>query len=107
MKSSSGVTRYTLDLQNDLHRRLRVRAAQEGRPASDMCRELIENYLAEDDAQDNARIKNAYEAGVRAERERIASAVRPLGVGPGLPTRPPETLWKRTVSGGVVDRPNG
>lgn len=89
-KSAAGQTRYTLDLSTALHKRLRIQALNEGRPASDLCRELIEEYLLDEDAQDGARLRAAYEAGVRAERERITAALRPsTPAGPGLPTSPP------------------
>jgi len=90
----AGTTRYTLDLPKDLHRRLRLKALHEGRPASELCRDVIENYLDDGDSQDVAHLRAAYEAGVRAERERIANAVQPplttaAPKGALLPTRPP------------------
>ena len=91
-KSAAGRTRYTLDLSTALHKRLRIQALHEGRPASDLCRELIEHYLRDDDAQDEARMQAAYEAGARAERERIERALRPAPrPNVGLPTQPPRT----------------
>ena len=91
---TAGATRYTLDLPKDLHRRLRLKALHEGRPASELCRDLIEAYLDEVDSQDVAHLRAAYEAGVRAERDRITNAVHPPlttagPTGPRLPTRPP------------------
>lgn len=91
-KPSAGFTRYTLDLPKALHKRLRIKALLEGRPVSDLCRELIVNYLRDDDSQDELRLRAAYEAGVRAERERIERALRPAPrTGVGLPTQPPRT----------------
>ena len=89
-KTATGMTRYTLDLTSALHKKLRLRALQEGRPASDLCRELIEAYLGQEDALDAARLRAAYDEGVRAERERIAVALGPTQHSrPGLPTQPP------------------
>ena len=89
-KSAAGKTRYTLDLSTALHKRLRIQALHEGHPASDVCRELIEHYLRDDDAHDEARMRAAYEAGARAERERIERALRLTPVPrAGLPTQPP------------------
>jgi predicted DNA-binding protein len=91
---TAGTTRYTLDLPKDLHRRLRLKALHEGRPASELCRDLIEHYLDDSESQDVAHLRAAYEAGVRAERDRIANAVQPplattAPKGARLPTRPP------------------
>lgn len=91
---TAGTTRYTLDLPKDLHRRLRLKALHEGRPASELCRDLIETYLDDGESQDVAHLRAAYEAGVRAERDRIANAVQPALTtdaprGARLPTRPP------------------
>lgn len=38
--------RLTLDLDDELHRELRVRAATLGVPMSDLCRALLRDYLA-------------------------------------------------------------
>ena len=90
-KSSSGMTRYTLDLDNAQHKELRLRALQEDRPVSELCRELIATYLSDAAAHDDARLRAAYEAGARAERERIVASALcpPENRRPGLPTQPP------------------
>lgn len=86
---TSGTTRYTLDLPTALHRRLRLRAFREERPASELCRELLETYLHDDACQDASRLQAAFQAGVDAERKRIAEVLRAPHSRNGLPTRPP------------------
>lgn len=88
-KSAAGTTRYTLDLDTGLHRRLRIKAAHEGRPVSEICRDLIEAYVQDGEAHEVASLRAAYAAGVQAERERIARVVQQDKPRVGLPTRPP------------------
>ncbi|TIC83614.1 hypothetical protein E8D34_15945 [Nocardioides sp. GY 10113] len=98
--TSRRTVRFTLDMNEDQHKQLRIRALQEGRPAAELCRELIAAYLGQAEALDDARLRAAYEAGARAERERIVtSALHPTPptgpelptqrARPGLPTQPP------------------
>lgn len=78
--------RFTLDLPYGLHRRFRMKAIEEGVHASVVCRDLIERWTRGADPNADA-LREAYAAGVRAERQRVLAAV--TGAHAAVPTGPP------------------
>lgn len=83
--------RFTLDLPYSLHRRLRMKAIERGVPASAVTRELLERWTQGNDPHADA-LREAYAAGVRAERQRVLAAVTgaPSAATNGLPRQRPQ-----------------
>jgi hypothetical protein len=87
-------TRFTLDLERDLHRALKRYAVENDMHASDILRDLLTEFLAAkragDAAVEAAVYRRGYQDGTAAERQRIVQAVQtPMPNRPGLPTSPP------------------
>lgn len=95
----SVMRRFQTELPPALYQRLRVVAFEQGTSGAAIIRELLEQWAAGHDPNNDA-LRAAYNAGVRAERDRLRRLLdTPTGSQQGLPVRPPTP----TVTGASTD----
>lgn len=81
--------RFQTELPPALYQRLRVVAFEQGTSGAAIVRELLEQWAAGHDPNNDA-FRAAYAAGVRAERNRVRRLLDTTATAqPGLPLRPP------------------
>lgn len=81
--------RFQTELPPALYQRLRVVAFEQGTSGAAIIRELLEQWAAGHDPNNDA-LRAAYAAGVRGERDRLRRLLdAPATAQPGLPLHPP------------------